>query len=161
MHADARVRWGVGALAGIAAGVVATIAQVLLWLAFTDALPAILIRDARMTAAIVLGEGALARPGDDVAVFAVATIVHFALSIAYGVAIGAGVHRLRFATSIVAAAAFGAALFAVNMFGFTRLWPWFEAARDGITFTAHLVFGATAAWTYHALIRMRERSPSA
>ena len=161
MHASARVGGGAGALAGIVAGVVATIAQVLLWLAFTDALPAIFVRDARMAAAIVLGEGALSRPDDDPAVLAVATIVHFALSIAYGVAIGCGVHRLRLATSIVAGGALGAALFAVNMFGFTRLWPWFEAARDGITFVAHLVFGVTAAWTYHALTRIRERNPSA
>ena len=38
--------------AGVAAGIVSTLAQIALWLIFSDAFPAILFRDARLTAAI-------------------------------------------------------------------------------------------------------------
>jgi hypothetical protein len=159
MRASALAHWRAGALAGVVAGVVATAAQLLLWLAFTDALPALLFRDARLAAAIVLGETTLARPDDDAAVLLMATIVHFALSIVYGIAIGAIVQRMRAAASIAAGAAAGAGLFFVNMYGFTAAWPWFEAARDPITFAAHVVFGTTAALASRRLARRSERTP--
>ena len=44
--------------AGIAAAVLATIAEIVLWLVFTDALPGILFRDARFAAAIARRLGA-------------------------------------------------------------------------------------------------------
>ena len=48
--------------AGVAAGVGSALAQVLLWLAFTDAFPHAMFRDARLTAAILLGQGVLPPP---------------------------------------------------------------------------------------------------
>ena len=48
--------------AGVTAGVGSALAQVLLWLAFTDAFPRALFRDARLTAAILLGQGVLLSP---------------------------------------------------------------------------------------------------
>ena len=48
---DQPVKWSAVVYAGIAAGILSTIAQIVLWLVFTDALPAILFRDARFTAA--------------------------------------------------------------------------------------------------------------
>lgn len=142
-------------LAGIAAGIVSTVAQVALWLAFTDALPEILFRDARLAAAIVMGTGVLAPApgGDAAAVMAVATLVHFALSIAYGLALGSLVARLRGRAAPAVGAAFGVALFVLNMFGFTAVFPWFTAARDPITLAAHVVFGVSAAGVYRATAR--------
>ena len=43
-------------------------------------------------------------------------------------------------------------LYAVNLHGFTLLFPWFVAARGGITLTAHIVFGVAVMMT---LRRMR------
>ncbi len=63
------------AAAGIVAGVVATVAQIILWWAFTDDLPSILYRDARLTAAIVMGPAVLPPPSTfDLAVMIVATV---------------------------------------------------------------------------------------
>lgn len=139
-------------LAGIAAGVVSTVAQVALWLSFTDAFPEILFRDARLAAAIVLGRDVLPPPASfDMVVMLVATVVHFALSIAYGLVLAVGLGALGIGASLVAGAAFGIALFVVNMYGFTAVFPWFAAARDAITVAAHVVFGVTAAAVYHAL----------
>ena len=84
-----------------------------------------------------------------------ATAVHFALSIAYGLALAALVSRLRVAPSILAGAVFGLFLYGVNMYGFTAVFPWFEAARDWITAATHAVFGVTAAGVYQLLLRRR------
>ena len=51
------------------------------------------------------------------------------------------------------AAGVGSALYAVNLYGFTALFPWFAQARDWITITAHLMFGVTAAGVYRWLER--------
>ena len=143
-------------LAGIGAGVVSTVAQVALWLLFTDAFPDILFRDARLAAAIVLGRDVLPPPASfDLVVMLVSTVVHFALSMAYGLVLAAGLGSLRMGASIVAGAAFGIALFVINMYGFTAVFPWFAAARDGITVAAHVVFGVTAAIVYHVLSARR------
>jgi hypothetical protein len=48
--------------AGVIAGTLATLIQVLLWLIFTDDFSAILFRDARLTAALVLGASVLPPP---------------------------------------------------------------------------------------------------
>jgi len=143
------VHWRSAALAGIAAGVVATVAQVVLWWALSEPLPAILFRDARLTAAIVMGTGVLPPPATfDGSVMLIATLVHFALSIAYGLALSILIARMSTALALLAGAAFGACLYAINMYGFTLVFPWFVAARDWITAVTHVVFGVVAAVVY-------------
>jgi hypothetical protein len=41
------------------------------------------------------------------------------------------------------------------MYGFTAVFPWFEAARDWITLVTHIVFGITLAGTYKMLWQRR------
>jgi hypothetical protein len=143
------LHWRSAALAGMAAGVVATIVQVALWWAASAPLPALLFRDARLTAAIVMGRGVLSPPvAFDATVIVIATLIHFALSIAYGCALSVFLSRLSLPRSLVAGAAFGLCLYAINMYGFTSIFPWFTAARGGITAVAHLVFGVVAAGVY-------------
>lgn len=143
------VNWSVAIYGGIAAGILGTLAQIALWSVFTDALPTILFRDARFTAAFVMGRAVLPRPASfDGPMMLVATLVHIALSIVYGVILSRLISRLRNYASLLAGAAFGLSLYAVNMSGFTTVFRWFEAARDWITAAAHLVFGVTAAGIY-------------
>jgi Polyketide cyclase / dehydrase and lipid transport len=144
--------WFAAALAGIIGGIAATAAQVLLWYLAGFPLPGILWRDTRMAAAIVLGAGVLSSPGAmQWDVFCTATLLHFILSIAYGEACALLVTRLAMTAPAFAGALFGLLLFALNMFGFTLLYPWFEASRDWITAAAHAVFGIAAATTYFRL----------
>jgi hypothetical protein len=143
------IHWRSAALAGIVAGVAATIAQIALWWAASEPLPAILFRDARLTAAILMGRSVLPPPATfDAPVMLIATIVHFALSIAYGLALALFISRMSRAVALLAGAAFGASLYAINMYGFTVVFPWFVAARDWITVAAHIVFGMVAAVVY-------------
>jgi hypothetical protein len=143
------IQWRSAALAGIAAGIVATAAQLALWWAASDPLPAILFRDARLTAAIVMGRAVLPPPPTfDGSVMLIATLIHFALSIVYGLALSIFVSRVPMRPALLLGAAFGLCLYAINMYGFTWIFPWFEATRDGVTAATHVIFGLVAAAVY-------------
>jgi hypothetical protein len=145
------IHWRSAALAGIAAGVIATVAQIALWMVWSEPLPAMLFRDARLAAAIVMGREALPPPATfDWSIMMVATLVHFSLSIAYGLALSVIISRLSTSLSLLAGAAFGLFLYAINMYGFTLAFPWFATARDWITAATHVVFGVVAAVVYKA-----------
>jgi len=129
--------------------VISTVVQVLLWATLTDALPGVLWRDARLAAALVLGKSALEPAASyDTQIVLVATLVHFALSIAYAVALAVLIARLGIVSSLIAGAAFGLALYSINLYGFTALFPWFTVARGGITLAAHIAFGLSASAAY-------------
>jgi hypothetical protein len=145
--------WRSAALAGIAAGVAATLFQIALWWASSEPLPGILFRDARLTAAILMGRRVLPPPATfDGSVMLVATLVHFALSIAYGLGLSAMLSRpvtpLGLPRRLLVGAVFGLVLYAVNMHGFTLVFPWFSIARDWITAATHAVFGMVVAMVY-------------
>jgi hypothetical protein len=135
--------------AGIAAGILATALQIVLWAIFTDAIPAILYRDSRFAAAIVLGPGVLPPPASfDPGIMMIAAVVHFALAIAYALLLAWLIANLRMRTSLVVGAAFGLSVYALNMYGFTAVFPWFASSRDWITTLTHLVFGMVLAAVY-------------
>lgn len=156
-----RFDWRSAALAGIAAGIVATAFQSGAWWIAAEPVTELLFRDARMTAAIVMGPRVLPPPSTfDASIFLVATLVHFALSIAYGLALCAALslagERLGRPERAVAGAAFGGVLYAVNMHGFTLVFPWFATVRGGITLATHAAFGAAVVIAYGAM-RPRRR----
>ena len=139
-----RPGWSTAILAGVIAGTSATLVQVLLWLVSTDAFPAILFRDARLTAALVLGSSALPPPATfDTGIMLVATLIHFALSVVYAALLARLTSGLENIPALLAGAAFGIALYFINLYGFTAVFPWFAQARDWITLIAHAVFGVT------------------
>jgi hypothetical protein len=136
-------------VAGAGAGVLATIVQLALWRAFAFPLPDILFRDARLAAAILMGPEVLPPPATfDWKVMLAATIVHFALSICYGLILAPLLSRLDMARALLAGVLFGLILYATNMYGFTAIFPWFEASRDWITVAAHVSFGMALAGIY-------------
>lgn len=158
---DRRINWTAAALAGIAAGIIATLVQMALW--WIASYPAVdmLLRDARLAAAIVMGRGVLPPPAPfDWLVMLVSSVVHFALSVAYGLLQAPVVARLSSGIAILAGCALGLLLYVVNMYGFTVLFPWFEASRDWITAAAHASFGATAAVAYNFLEKRASLLPT-
>ena len=145
--------------AGVAAGTVSTLAQVLLWLLFTDEFPAVLFRDARLTAALVMGSRVLPPPATfDTGVWFVAALVHFALSIFYAALLAPFAARLGNILLLAAGATFGIVLYAVNLYGFTGLFPWFAQARGWNAAVAHAVFGMTSVYAYRYLHLRNARS---
>ena len=150
-----RLNWKPAVTSGVVAGVVATAAQIFLWLVFTDALPGIFYRDARLTAAILLGQGVLPPPATfDWKVMMVATIIHFAISIAYSLILARFLSRIEMTPSLIGGSIYGLMIYTVNMYGVTAIFPWFSEARDWITVVAHVVFGVSLAGTYKALTRI-------
>src|SRR4029450_14090013 len=61
-RSPAIIDWRAALCAGIAAAILSTLVQVAFWAAVTDALPAVLYRDARFAAAIVMGPRVLPPP---------------------------------------------------------------------------------------------------
>ena len=146
-------------LAAIVAGTLSTLAQVLLWIAVGEDAWTLLLRDARLTAALVLGEAAPSpSAGFDARILLAATGIHFALSIIYAALLLPVAKRLAFLPSLLAGAGFGALLYFVNLYGFTFIFPWFTQARGGITLAAHLVFGMVVMLTYRWLGVQADRS---
>lgn len=138
-------------LAGVGGGIVATAVQLLLWWLFTDALPDIFFRDARLTAAIVMGARVLPPPADfNATVMTVATLVHLALSVIYGLVLAVLIAPLDTRRALRVGAVFGLLLYIINLYGFVVMFPWFAVARDWITLVAHLAFGLGAAAAYRA-----------
>ncbi|SCY18701.1 hypothetical protein SAMN05216420_103113 [Nitrosospira sp. Nl5] len=148
------LNWSAAVGAGIAAGVIATGAQITLWWMFLDALPSILYRDARLTAAILMGQDVLPPPATfDWKVMIVASFVHFVISIAYSMILACLISRLGMMLSLLAGSLYGLILYGVNMYGVTLVFPWFAEVRDWITVLTHVVFGISIAGTYKALAR--------
>jgi hypothetical protein len=145
--------------AGVAAGILSTLAQIALWSTLSNAFPAILFRDARLAAAIVMGAAVLPpRTGFDWSVMLAATLVHFALSIFYALILAWLISRLATPLSAIVGAVFGLMLYAVNMYGFTIFFPWFEATRDWVTAASHVVFGVVVALVYVTQSRKHARA---
>lgn len=139
-------------LAGICAGVVSTLIQILLWLIFTDGLPTILYRDARLTAAVVLGTSVLPPPATfDVRVMLTATLIHFGLSIIFAAVLAWIDVYLQAVPVLLLGIGFGGTLYFVNLYGFTTIFPWFAQTRGLITLIAHGVFGLTAILVYRGM----------
>ena len=151
-----RLRLAAWLVAALAAGTLSTLVQVLLWLFFSDQWPAILFRDARLAAAVVMGSSVLPPPASfSIAVMAIAAAVHFALSFVYAGLVAFLVERQAPSRVLVVGAAFGLVIYLVNMHGFTRIYPWFAQARDWITVVSHLAFGIIAAVAYRWRIGWR------
>jgi hypothetical protein len=145
--------------AGVVAGTLATLVQVLLWLLFTGDFPGILFRDARLTAALVMGGRVLPPPATfDAGVWIVATLIHFALSIFYAALLAPTAMRIGNAAALLAGTVFGITLYAVNLYGFTEIFPWFVQARGWIALVAHVSFGVTAISVCRFLCFRNDRS---
>jgi len=146
------VNWRATIFAGIAAGVAASGMQLLLWWSFWDVLPEILYRDARLTAALVMGRGVLPPPSSlDWSVMAVATLIHFSLSIVYSMILAIVISGRGRSAALFLGSIYGLALFGINMYGVTAIIPWFTAARDWITLVTHVIFGLSSAIAYREM----------
>jgi uncharacterized membrane protein YagU involved in acid resistance len=109
----------------------------------------------RMIGAIVLGQDVLPPPATfDLGVVLVAMVVHFVLSVvlAFVFALITASREWSLAITLLAGAVFGLAVYFVNFYGFTALFPWFAMARTPITLISHVVFGVVLAWSYRALL---------
>lgn len=144
-----RMAWPKIVLTGIAAGGLATVGQLLAWWWSQQPVVATLFRDARLTAALLMGPRVLPPPATaQWDILLVATLIHFALSIVYAWLPGSLFAGRRGWSLAFAGAGYGLAIYAVNLYGLVLLFPWFSVSRGGATVIAHLFFGLVVAGGY-------------
>ena len=110
----------------------------------------------RHTAAILMGTGVLPPPATfDLLLFIVSTIVHFGLSMIYGVIVAFFVRRANWRIGLMIGVAVGFGIYVVNYYVFAPLlFPWLTESRSGMVPTLiHPVFGMIAAAAYLKLRR--------
>lgn len=161
---DVRSRfwWGSAVGAGIIAGLVFVMAQMLLVWAFLGQSP---WGPPRMIAAMALGPEVLPPPaGFEAVPILVAMMIHLVFSILYGIVIGAIVQKMGMGAAVLTGAVFGlVAMYLVNFYLVAPLlFPWFLQATNWITAFNHLLFGLVAGGAYVALRdRHGRRRPAA
>lgn len=146
--------WRAAAYAGLIAAVVSLVVETPIFWFVADQPPWVA---ARMAAAMVLGPEVLSPPAAfDVSLVAVATMVHLALSVLYGLVFACIVPGKSALAAAGFGLCFGLALYLINMHGIAPvLFPWFRALRGGVTILSHAVFGAALGASYAALRRRR------
>lgn len=106
----------------------------------------------RLIAAIILGKSVLPMPEQpvtfDFGVIMTAVVLHFILSIIYVISLGWLCRKLSTGTAMLVGAIFGLALYFINFFLFTAVFPWFAMARNWVSIFSHIMFGLVAAYAF-------------
>ncbi len=106
----------------------------------------------RMMAAILRGEAVLSPTvAVDGGLIGSALVVHYALSLAFGLVVAVAIHRWGLIVGLFGGAALGLALYAINFFSVSYFFPWFFPLRNWIWLLGHVLFGAAAGVTYELL----------
>lgn len=154
--------WLAAAVAGFAAGAILMVLDLFWTTAVTDTVPWTM---SRMVAAIFMGAQTLQSSDFSVTVVVVALAAHYALGVAFALALAAVSAPLRLDSSpgmaVATGAVFGAALYLINFYGIVYFFPWFAEVRGWPVFLAHIVFGVSAAVLYWKLERRADSEPKA
>jgi aromatic ring-cleaving dioxygenase len=151
-RATSHTHWRAAIRAGLVAGVIFIVLEVILWPLAGLGSP---WEAVRMIAAILLGPGVLPPPASfDARIFMAAMVVHFCLSIIYAVAYATFRQlllrgRLRRLSPFVHGL-YGLFIYLINFYGFVALFPWFIEARHGISILVHVAWGMAIPWAYDA-----------
>lgn len=108
----------------------------------------------RLVASVVFG-GTLAAAPSQAAVLAISLFVHFTLSLVYARVLALFLTFKRGVPAALVGAAFGLALYLVNVHGIAALVPRLAAAQGWVWLTAHVGFGVITALAYRSLERVR------
>lgn len=145
----AELDWKAVIWSGIIAGLVFLVLEMMMLPIFMGASP---WAPPRMMAAMVMGEGVLPPPATfDFGAMMVAMLIHFPLSIVYAVIFAWIFGGLQKTPLMAAGAGYGLAIYLVNFYIFTSVWPWFAMARNWVSIVAHIIYGAVLAWSFKAI----------
>lgn len=143
--------WRAAIIAGILAGALTMLLWVIL-LALTTG--GSVWAPFHHVAAILLGQSVLT-PSQTInpQVVLTGTVIHLFLSVLYSVILAFIIHRWGLWVGIIGGAFFGLALYVINYYTFTTLYPWFFPLRGWIALVGHVFFGAAAGGIYEGLER--------
>ncbi len=142
--------WRAAAWAGVIAGVVFMMAEMLMVMIVQGQSP---WGPPRMIAAIALGQGVLPPPADfDFKIVMTAMLIHFPLAVVYGLILGWIVHRVGTGIALLIGAVFGLVIYLINFYPIaSAFFPWFAMARGWMSAVIHILFGLAAAGAYAVL----------
>ena len=100
----------------------------------------------RYCAGLVLGSKVLTQTGTNILVTGI--IVHYVLSLVFALVIAIVVHRWGMVVGIVGGAILGVAIYGINLYTVTLLFPWFFAINSTVILLCHAIFGAVAGGVY-------------
>ncbi len=143
------VDWSSAFWAGLIAGIVFLLAN-LFWL------PQLMGGNAwvviRLFASILLGSDVLAPPATmHVGALIAGLMTHFTLSLLYACMIAFLIHRWGLITGMFLGMVIGAAIYVVNIYTVSLLFPWFFTMRHTGFLITHLLFGLVAGGVYETL----------
>jgi hypothetical protein len=143
------IDWSAAVWAGVLAGAVFFIAVVFAMPLAVGGSPWVIVR---YFASIVLGPGTLAPPAAFTpSVLAAAIAIHFSFAIGFALLISFVIHKGGLWGGIAKGALLGAAIYAINIFTLTLLFPWFFALHGPLFLAVHIVYGAVVGWIYEGL----------
>lgn len=150
------VDWSAAIWAGLIAGLIFLILEMLMVPMFLDGSP---WGPPRMIGAMVLGQDVLPNPPPaptfDFGVVATAMMVHFVLSVIFAIVLALILSKMGTGAALAVGAVFGLVLYFVNFYGMTAIFPWFAMARNWVSIFSHIVFGLLAAWVYKSMAAKR------
>lgn len=108
----------------------------------------------RMIAAIGMGKEVLPPPATfDAGIMMVAMLIHFGLSVILAFVFAFIAQGRTVGTSTLLGAAFGLAVYLVNFYGMTAVFPWFAMGRGWIGIVSHIAYGAVLGLIYASVAR--------
>lgn len=148
-YAGDKTDWKAAVWAGLIAGAIFMMVEMLMVMVFMGESP---WAPPRMIAAMIMGEGVLPPPGSfDLGIVTTAMVIHFALSIVYGLLFGWIAHRLTGVSATLVGTGFGLAIYLLNFYLIAPLmFPWFTMAQNWVSLVAHLIFGLVLGGAYAA-----------
>lgn len=143
--------WRAAVIAGLVGGALTMLLWMILWATVTGGS---VWTPFHHVAAILLGEGVLSPSQTlNLRVIMAGTAVHLVLAVLYALLLAFIIHRWELLVGIIAGALFGLALYLVNYYTFTALFPWFFPLRSWIALVGHVFFGVVAGGLYELLER--------
>lgn len=152
-----RTDWSAAIWAGVIAGIVFMMVEMLMVMVFMGESP---WGPPRMMAAMVMGKDVLPPPATfDMGIMMAAMMVHIPLSIVYGLIVGWIVHRMGSTSVMLIGGVFGLAIYFINFYLVAPvMFPWFTMAQNWVSLVAHLIYGLVLGGAYAAL---RKHKPAA
>jgi len=137
------VTWRAVLVSGLVAGTLFLVADLICAPIVTQVGAALTLR---YFAALVLGSKVLTQTG--VGILVVGIIVHYVLSLVFALVIALVVHRWGMVVGIIGGAVLGIAIYGINLYTVTLLFPWFFAINSTVILLCHAIFGAVAGGVY-------------
>lgn len=136
--------WRAVLVAGLVAGTLFLLADLVFAPIVTNVSAALTLR---YFAGLVMGTKVLTGAATPT-VYIVGILVHYVLSLVFALVIALVVHRWGMVVGIIGGALLGVAIYAINLYTVTLLFPWFFAINSTVILLCHAIFGAVAGGVY-------------